>query len=86
MTISFETYQHMMNVATMTLSFDHPEWSADKLEDRAHERVTQYCELMGISEVEDPEDLGEVHCFFETEDEDYEVGYDPYAGCFTDDV
>lgn len=45
------------------------------------------CEyLCGSEEPEDyPEDWDQEECEYRTDDCDYEMGFDPYMGCFTDD-
>ena len=40
----------------------------------------------GADEPEDyPEDYDQEEYKYESDNCDYEIGYDPYAGCFTDD-
>ena len=89
MTISYETSEQMLNLLTFALTrvlgLDF-----EDIENEVAKLFEEYCNTFGITEIEDPTSLDDaVRIFFDEEpaDEcDYEIGYDPYAGCFTDDV
>lgn len=89
MTISYETSEQMLNFLTFSLTralgLDF-----EDIENEVARLFEEYCNTFGITEIEDPTSLDDaVRIFFDEEpaDEcDYEIGYDPYAGCFTDDV
>ena len=89
MTISYETSEQMLNLLTFALTRIYGD-DIETIEDKTSELFEQYCDAFGIDEIEDPTNLNDaVRIFFDEEpaDEcDYEIGYDPYAGCFTDDV
>jgi hypothetical protein len=89
MTISYETSEQMLNLLTFALTRIYGD-DIETIEDKTSELFEQYCDAFGIDEIEDPTSLDDaVRVFFDEEpvDEcDYEIGYDPYAGCFTDDV
>lgn len=93
MEISFDTYQHIYNATYFALSRDNASMSSDELALITAERIAQYFDIAGIDYVGDPTPSRKiVRVFFADEDEgdyddcDYEMGYDPYLGCFTDDV
>jgi hypothetical protein len=89
MTISYETSEQMLNLLTFALTRIYG-GDLETIEEKVGEYFEQYCDAFGIDEIEDPESIDDaVRIFFDEEpadDCDYEVGYDPYAGTFTDDV
>ena len=89
MTISYETSEQMLNILTFALTRIYG-GDLETIEEKVGEYFEQYCDAFGIDEIEDPESIDDaVRTFFDEEpadDCDYEVGYDPYAGTFTDDV
>lgn len=89
MTISYETSEQMLNLLTFALTRIY-DGDLETIEEKVGEYFEQYCDAFGIDEIEDPESIEDaVRIFFDEEpadDCDYEVGYDPYAGTFTDDV
>lgn len=89
MTISYETSEQMLNILTFALTRIYGN-DIETIEDKISELFEQYCDTFGIDEIEEPDSIDDaVRIFFNEEpaDEcDYEIGYDPYLGCFTDDV
>ena len=89
MTISYETSEQMLNILTFALTRIYGD-DIETIEDKTSELFEQYCDAFGIDEIEEPDSIeGTMRIFFDEEpadDCDYEIGYDPYSGTFTDDV
>ena len=89
MTISYETSEQMIRILTFALTRIYGN-DIETIENKTSELFEQYCDTFGIDEIEEPDSIEDtVHIFFDeepTDDCDYEIGYDPYAGTFTDDV
>ena len=89
MTISYETSEQMLNILTFALTRIYGD-DIETIEDKTSELFEQYCDAFGIDEIEEPDSIeNAVRIFFDEEpadDCDYEIGYDPYSGTFTDDV
>ena len=89
MTISYETSEQMLRILTFALTRIYG-YDIETIEDKTSELFEQYCDAFGIDEIEEPNSIDNaVRTFFDEEPADgcdYEVGFDPYLGCFTDDV
>lgn len=89
MTISYETSEQMLNILTFALTRIYGD-DIETIEDKTSELFEQYCDAFGIDEIEEPDSIeSAMRIFFDeepTDDCDYEIGYDPYSGTFTDDV
>jgi hypothetical protein len=89
MTISYETSEQMLRILTFALTRIYGD-DIETVEDKTSELFEQYCDTFGIDEIEEPDNIDDAaRIFFDEEpadDCDYEIGYNPYAGSFTDDV
>ena len=63
MTIKFETAEHMVQLLTFTLSH-MTDYTEDEIHDFVDEYFNQYCDLMGIDDIEDPETIEDVLAIF----------------------